>query len=588
MTGLILRWFGVAIALLALIDPAVVSTRQRPAPVRLMVVESAGVATGLERAEAVKRRLVENLRGRIDVSDRQRAAAIVLIGDRPPATLPWEELPISTVALHAASSPNVRIIRVDEPPAAPLRQAAVVEAEFEATGMSGKTSPILLEDRGIVAARAEHRWTKDRERFRARLRYAPASAGIHRVTVSAAPLPEETTTADNMADAAVLVDERPLRILAYEPRPSWNATFVRRALEADGRFSVAALVRSSRGVTVRSGGAPMALTAASLEGFDVVIVGAPEELRSSEVDVLSTFSARRAGGVLFLPDRLPAGPYAGVLPAEGFAEMLVENPVELAALNSSDIRASELLVAQGVSPAASTLAAVDRSGQPAPVSLTWTHGTGRMILWGALDAWRFRSERDSAFTRFWQGTVADLAMGAPEPVSVEISPRIAAVDEQVLVRATLRSTEFTAGGERIVMPAVAAALLKDGGVRQPIRLWPTAELGIFEGYTVASQAGSYEIEATAGRHAGRASVIVESSPRRAGADDTGALKLIAESTGGVAVQADDMAPLESHLRKLAGQSERVMVRPMRSPWWLAPFALCLCAEWALRRRRGQR
>jgi len=27
--------------------------------------------------------------------------------------------------------------------------------------------------------------------------------------------------------------------------------------------------------------------------------------------------------------------------------------------------------------------------------------------------------------------------------------------------------------------------------------------------------------------------------------------------------------------------------PMRSPWWALPFAALLCAEWAVRRKRGR-
>jgi hypothetical protein len=590
-----LRGVALAIAVLAMIDPSEQSMRQRPPAVRIQIVESGllGVTAGrggirLERAESIKRRLIENLRGAIDVSDLRAPAAIVLIGDTPPDALPVEDVPISTVLLDDDGSPNVRILNIAEPPAAPIRQATLVDAEFEAIGMRGKSSTIVLRDGPIVGAKLEHRWTRERERFRAALRYAAPSTGIRRITVGAEPLREETTAFDNFADSSLLVDDRPLRVLAFEPRPSWNATFVRRALEADHRFNVASAVRSSRGVMVRNNEAPPALTPASVDDFDVVVVGAPEELRREEVDALTTFADRRGGAVVFVPDRRPSGRYADLLPARGFEEMLVENAVTLAAGASTGVRASELLVAQRVSAAASTVAAVDRLGARAPVSLTWPRGAGRMLLWGALDAWRFRSDGDGAFSRYWQASVAELAMAAPARIAVTISPRLAVPNERVVIRAALRSTEFDANADRVVLPGIGATLSNDGGRRQPVRLWPTAELGVFEGHAAGSMTGTYDVEVTAATHVGRASFTVAEAVRRAPAGDADGLNLIAASTGGIAVRADNVAPLDSHLRNLGGESEPTVGRPMRSLWWLMPFAACLCAEWALRRRRGSR
>ena len=67
----------------------------------------------------------------------------------------------------------------------------------------------------------------------------------------------------------------------------------------------------------------------------------------------------------------------------------------------------------------------------------------------------------------------------------------------------------------------------------------------------------------------------------------GALRLIAATTGGVAVSTADLAPLERHLRSLpSGDVERT-VRPARSLALVIVFATLLCAEWTIRRRRGR-
>ena len=65
---------------------------------------------------------------------------------------------------------------------------------------------------------------------------------------------------------------------------------------------------------------------------------------------------------------------------------------------------------------------------------------------------------------------------------------------------------------------------------------------------------------------------------------------------GLGWQVGDEQPLpanpdrDARLARLADALEaaRVEGRPMRSAWWILPFAACLSAEWWLRRRRGLR
>ena len=52
---------------------------------------------------------------------------------------------------------------------------------------------------------------------------------------------------------------------------------------------------------------------------------------------------------------------------------------------------------------------------------------------------------------------------------------------------------------------------------------------------------------------------------------------------------DRLADLERFMRGLPTAPPALQVRhPMRSAWWILPFAMCLSAEWWLRRRRGVR
>ena len=178
---------------------------------------------------------------------------------------------------------------------------------------------------------------------------------------------------DNAAALRLAVGERRLNVLVHEPRPSWNAAFVRRSLEQDPSFEVSTTVRAtslSGGLAVRTGSPPASLTAAALSPFDVVLIGAPEELRHSEIEALRTFARIRGGAVVFLPDRRPAGRYLELIPSAKldpsakFDEVLVDSAIVIQSIAGAPLRASEIAVYRGSLPGASVLASIG-SGQEA-------------------------------------------------------------------------------------------------------------------------------------------------------------------------------------------------------------------------------
>ena len=191
--------------------------------------------------------------------------------------------------------------------------AATFTAVVEARGLAGRTSRIVLEDRGAELAHLEHQWTRESERFDAALRYTPPAIGTSIVTLRVLPLRGRVDDDGQCRGPATRVASgQRLKVLVHEPRPSWNVTFVRRAIEEDPSFEVSTLVQASRGLAVRAGSPPATLTADALNAFDVVLIGAPEELRASEVEALRTFARRRGGAVVLLPDRRPSGRYLDI------------------------------------------------------------------------------------------------------------------------------------------------------------------------------------------------------------------------------------------------------------------------------------
>jgi hypothetical protein len=580
---MLLRSAAVATGLVGLIDPS--WTVRRPAPVPVEVK----AAAGRERAgDDVRRSLSSRLGDRIAFDSDAEPAAVVLVGGMGSTPLDREGVSISTVSL-AASAPNVRIREAADPDPVRLGWTATVSAVVEAAGMEGKTSRIVLEQRGVEIALAEHRWTEHAERFHARLHYTPPIGGTSTVTLRVLPFEGEAAVTDNAVDLRLAVSERRLNVLVHEPRPSWNVAFVRRALEQDPSFDVSTIVQASKGLAVRAGSPPAALTAAALSPFDAVLVGAPEELSQPEIDALRTFARIRGGAVVFLPDRRPDGRYLDFVPSPTFDEVLVDGGVAIQSIAGAPLRASEIAAYRGSVKGASVLAWLEPAKRP--VILEWPVGAGRVVFSGAMDAWRFRAAPDDGFARFWRSRIAEAAAAAPARLDASITPGVPRAGQGVTIRARLRRTELEDSPEGVRTPAVRARLvLYDADGRdESIRLWPTAELGVFEGRLEAPPPGKYDLQVSTatGARVDELATVVAATGDRPMLDASGpALRLIAASTGGVAVEASDLTPLEHHLRGLSSVEVERPIRPARSIAMLILFVGLLAAEWTIRRRRG--
>ena len=446
-------------------------------------------------AEEVRQRLESSLNGDVTFDSDAAPMALVLVGGSANLTkLLRDDVPVSTVSIADPPVPNVRIVSADEPDAVRAGWAATFNAIVEARGLAGQTSRIVLEERGAELAHLEHKWTRDSERFDAALRYTPPAIGTSTVTLRVVPLEGESTATDNAADLRLVVSGKRLKVLVHEPRPSWNVTFVRRAIEQDPTFDVSTLVQASRGLAVRTGSPPAALTADALSAFDVVLIGAPEELRASEIEALRAFARRRGGAVVLLPDRRPSGRYLELIPSPQFDEVLVESPVELRSVAGAPLRASELVIHRAGVPGGDVLASFEHGKGERSVVLEWPDGAGRILFSGAMDAWRFRAAPDDGFGRFWRARIAEAALAAPARLEVDVSPGVPRPGEDVTIRAHIRRTELDEAAGRIRIPAIRARLVGADGHEDIIRLWPTAELGVLEGHLDAPTAGMYDLQ----------------------------------------------------------------------------------------------
>lgn len=587
MIRVLVRVLAIAIALASLIDPGILIAGASRARLAIVQLDSRSDAS-----RRVRDRLVHNLGSSFEIVSQltSDAAAAIVIGDRYPAESVPDALRVATVTI-AQEVPGVRVVRIDAPREVPAGTAIHVEVEAEGVGVSGQTAELRARIEGLEMGRTTHAWTSGRERWHAAFDVVPVGTPPYVVRVEATQAFRPAVVADVVVDAR----RRPLRVEFFDPRPSWASTFVRRALEADARFETASLSTTSRGIASRTG-EPVALTDARIDAFDVVVVGGLDRLSAADARALDRFTRERGGAVVLLPDaRLGAGPARDLLPIE-LRERLLERATTLSTEGPlPGLDASELLVAadrrglggSGSDPAdqagptgpALQIIARMTGADAAPVVASVPRGEGRLLWSGAMDAWRFRAGREGAFDRFWQSTIAGLALAVPPLLDVHVEPALLARGESADVIVRERTKESAPVSARV-----------DG---VPIRLHPDPEAGVFRGTFVARDTpGRSHVEArSAGSRpqSASATVIVDADPHRVQSQSPPTLSLLSASHRGIDVAPDHLDQVERFVSKtIVAQRETIVRYPMRSAWWVLPLSACLCGEWWVRRRRGER
>ena len=263
---------------------------------------------------------------------------------------------------------------------------------------------------------------------------------------------------------------------------------VHRRRRGRSNVPVAGLSATSKSVTTRTGDA-VSLENVRLDELDVIVVGGLDRLTEADARALDRFMRGRGGAVVVAPDAtVGAGPASRLLQGFTLTERLSERAEKLTvAAPLAPIQASELLVVRSDTGLADRLAWT--SGTSADglslVIVSTPRGDGRLVVSGALDAWRYRTEDAGAFDRFWQSTIAGLALAVPPPIDVTVEPPIVRPGERGEVVVRTRPMHVVSGFSRtdtgaITGPPEGGHHVPDaGGVRaaidgRPIRLWPDA------------------------------------------------------------------------------------------------------------------
>lgn len=565
-----LRTVAVAIAAAAIADP--VLTVSRPAPHRVVVARLASANVDAE-VTAIRSALPA-----ADISERAAShgrlpcapgESCVMVADGSIAA-DWPgdlEGPVSLIRVGTPAGPNVAMQSALVSPAQSAAASGIVQATLTGTAMAGRRTEIHVTDGAATVGSAVHEWAADGEAV-IEVAWWPLGDGPRALRVTALPFEGEATGIDNAIHVGVTVDSIRTRVLVLEARPSWASAFVRRALEDDPRFEVEHRVGLAPSLAAGTSGAR--LTVPTLDAVPVVVAGGLDGLGAGEVSLLERFVRERGGTLILVPDREISGAAARLVSGQ-WTEHLEASPSAVGRL-----RASETLRLVRATPFDTVLGSIAER----PVMVVSPAGRGRVVVSGALDAWRHRDADGGAFDRFWRSMVLESA-AAGAALQIDLAQPIAAPG--ALVPFTVRHRLMDAAQPR----TVTASATCGAGEAEPIRLWPQGAPGEFGGSVPMESGGPCELR-----------VEVEGGPAatRGIAVTTGAtasvhavmqeLERIAERTGG---GIGDATMVTEVLAGLPAPAEApTPSHPMRSPWWMSPFVACLGLEWWLRRRSGLR
>lgn len=568
MTIAAVRVVALAIAVLAVVDPAITTSRANRPLVALDSSDPERNGALLARLERELARDYTVVRGRLG-----RGAATVLVGTGLPDEFPQSPL----AAVVPARRPSLRVTSVSMPRTAPVDVRVPVDVDIEAHGLPGTRIDILLRDGDLTLDERTVAVSSGDSTLRAGLTLVTASAGPRLLTVVA------RAASESLADSATtVVDVREGRwnVLFFDTRASWMATFVRRALEADPRFRVSHRLETSRGVVNTSGSVPVSLAnAGGLERYEVIVVGAPEQLTSADQLGLEAFLRRRGGSVVLLMDQAESYPSQRLTGVPSWRSARTSEPIAIGAGEGA------LLGRDHVSPSALPIGAEVIAAGPGGATPIWSVpvGVGQLVVSGALDTWQHRDPGTSDFNRFWASIAAALSVRAIPPLAAYVTHQSLSPGQSVSVHATVRDIVLAGHGSA----AVSALLIGDVDSTS-IRLLPGSAPGVFAGTLVAPRRpGTYRLVTSLGQYRVESAVVVTPAARKAAEDRTALVSAVVSSRGGVVVDESDVALLRTWLATAIPRVSRVEAwYPMRSTWWLIPFVVFLGAEWWWRRRRG--
>jgi hypothetical protein len=547
----VLRLAAIAFAAAGMVDPAITRDLAVEQPLTVVAIDEQSLTTARNFQQRVRGAYATVVR-RYEAATRAAACpadgGCVLVSD---GALPERLTAGATVigALRVPVNDQSVIAAIDLSSRVHLNASSILRVQLQRDA-----NRVDVFDEGVLVGSA-----------------SPAQSGSVEVSwmpLAVGPRKLRVVAGEDAADVGVRVDEERSAVLFYEPETSWAGTFVRRALLEDGRFDLRARAELASSIAITRGGRAQ-LDGSSVADVDVIVATSPHLLTRAQVDLLERFVTRRGGSVVLLPDQRPDGPIMRLWPR------VVQQYREKEPQSIRPLRAAALL-SFDEGPGISVL---QRSRQGA-VIVSSAIGRGRVIVSGALDAWRYR-DASRGFEAYWTALMWEAAMAAGRPLRVT-TRALAGRGEEVPIAVETRAMHD--------LPADISAegtftCERERGV---LRLWPDGGPGSFKAVLRHSAAGRCRIAVSVAGTAAMTELLVADDVRSIRLDHS-RLETAIAAHGGIVTDVAHEDELLSRIHdRLPPRREATMTWPMRSPLWIVPFVACLVCEWWLRRRGSLR
>jgi uncharacterized membrane protein len=473
-------------------------------------------------------------------------------------------------------------------------------------------------------------------------------AGAKTLQISAVPLANEESTANNTLTRVVNVGSDTRRVLYMEGEPRWEYKFIRQAELDDRMVRIASIDRTSENKIYRQGIAdPKELADGfpskpeDLFAYQGLIIGSVEAgyFTPAQQELIREFVDRRGGGLLLLggefaladggwnastltdiiPTAMPTetGTFhrevdprngsthttAELAPAgiDSTITRLVDDP----AANAAKWKALPYLMDYEdpgtPKPGATVLAnMITPEGKKLPLLITENFGRGRTAIMATGGSWRWQMSSplgDTAHDLFWQQLLRWVASDTPGPVKASVPAQMLLDNGAITVHADVRDLQYNPAPDA----RVEAHILGPSGVSALVEMTPVPDNpGQFQAVWSAPKPGAYLTEVTAqrtDRDTGKLKELgrdVLTFQRMDGVAENfhteqnrDLLERLATQTGGQYWKPSDLGKLAS---SIPYSEAGITMRETRDLWNLPIVFLVLLlirfSEWWLRRKWG--
>ncbi|MCP4834545.1 MAG: hypothetical protein GY895_07225, partial [Phycisphaera sp.] len=443
---------------------------------------------------------------------------------------------------------------------------------------------------------------------------------------------------NDVADFAIELVDRPLRVLYIEGSPRWEYRYLKNLLVREPSIESSVMLLSADRDFAQEGNTPLSRLPRDVEEFsqfDLVILGDLPSgfLNESRQAAIRDQVASRGSGLIFIGgprsmpeswDGTPLGdllPFSGrldltrrtgpvnVVPTDGASRLGILQlddridggwPLDLSdpSFGWSRLQWSQEIEVERLKPTAEILAEAvptDADGVgPTPILIGMRYGAGQILYVATDEIWRWRYGRgERLYERFWVQLLRLLgreAVAADVPVRMTVTPEQAVVGRPVIVSVSLLDTSIRLDPPESVLVEIVSS---GTGSTETIELgrsddrswtgtWTPSRLG-----TVTFRIVEPGLAALATETRPRIDVVRPDDEIRMADADHELLESIATATNGAVYDAADSTSLARALSDLPNRAI-VTETPIRERIWTSPLVfmvviLLATLEWSGRR-----